>query len=627
MKASRHLQRLKALNTIAKRASIGERVVGSLLGSRVSSPGFWSTNRIEQVSHFKNWAYIAIDTICCKIASIMPNMAAVVDSPQPGVTVKAGQRALYNLMGRGFGGEPYVGGVLEKQSTWEQPKATTVNGMYVGTAGWNASEVGFSSGGHSFMTVGEWRSKALSVVKPHEELEPLGAEHPLRRLMENPNPIDTFFDIEYELQMFEELCGISYEWTPKNALGKPCERWCIPSHWVYPRTAAGQYVPFNAEFAGELVWDYEIRPYGYPGYAGMLHFPPDEVVVTRWKSPLSKIDGWSKMVAGAQWIDEEEGISQSRWSQMINQARPDAVVTLGPGYEDPDEATMARIEAKFMARVQGPFNYSKPLIVPPGATFTPLSFSPAEMAYSDSEEQIRDMILSLWRVPGAAVGLVKEMTYGSIMACLGSLCVFALNPRLSMRGQNRTKHLASQFDEVVPAWSQSGHEGRDSGGSRYTRRIKLWYDDCIPANPEQVNADIATDVGVYAITPNEVRALRGRAPYRRGGDDPITQGPGGAMPLPLQTGDSLQDLANLIEPMTKPQQEAMATEDLAAQGIDDSGKPQQPGGAEGLSADDHGPTGLEPPEEINGPPSKAWQRKRLISLAKEFLSLEESGRI
>ena len=39
-----------------------------------------------------------------------------------------------------------------------------------------------SGGGHSFLTVGEYRSKALGdVVKPHEDLEPLEEDHPLQR--------------------------------------------------------------------------------------------------------------------------------------------------------------------------------------------------------------------------------------------------------------------------------------------------------------------------------------------------------------------------------------------------------------------------------------------------------------
>lgn len=969
--------------------------MGSMFGNRIGAPGFWASNRIEQVHHLRNWAMIAIDTICCKIASIMPNMAAVVGHSRPGVTVKAGQRSLANLMGRGFNGDPFVGQHFEKQSSWSNPKASIVTGSYVGTDGYDPAAVGFSSGGHSFLTMGEWRSKALSVLKPHEELEPLEPDHPLRRLIENPNPVDTFFDIEYELQMFEELCGVSYEWTPKNAFGRPCERWCIPSHWVYPRTSGGQYVPFYQDHQGELVWDYEIRPWGYPGYAGVLHFPPDEVIVTRWKNPLSKIDGYSKLSAGAQWIDEEEGISQSRWSQMINQARPDMIVTLGPGYEDPSADEIARVEAKFLQRVQGAFNYSKPLIAPPGATVTPYSFNPTEMAYfqcldtktecltkngwvkykdltldteiacydkdtgtliyskpsnihvsrytgkmckwsgtrvsslmtpnhrcyverptsrmvggeyiekvtpyrdsfrvqkcrvgatiinervwdvklagelaqsatysilaaapaacdiptpikignktgwrqridgaphdidpkvwlrflgyyisegcsntrqvgngvngweidiaqkkyvdnfrqalnetpfdwkeytnsqgvthwrasdkalywhlshycgkesfskkipdyvkswpaeylrvlldaliegdgslprqtegrggankvagwssqyytrsetladdvmeiavkcglfasitkdldkreeykdvplytvnigsrneldvtpdmrsevdydddvwcvtvptgmfvvrregkahvtGNSEEQVRDMILSLWRIPGAAVGLVREMTYGSIMATLGALCVFCLNPRLAMRGQSRTKFLASQFDETAPAWSQSGVGGRDSGGASNTRHMKLWYDDCVPADPQQVNADIAEDRSHYAITPNEVRALRGRGPFKRGGDNPIMQGPGGAMPLAINAEENVDEMAAIMEQLAAAQKPE-ASEDAGGSAVVPEGDqlPETPTPEEQQDDAELQPPGIEAPNDGQTLGNKGWK--------------------
>jgi hypothetical protein len=632
MKSTRHLSRLKEFNQVVKRASPGERVIASTLG-RTGSSGTWATNRLEAVAHFRNWSYVYIDCIGSKIASIFPNMAAVVDNPRPGTTVKACQRSLANLMGMGFGGEPYIGGKLDKtwsrpvdktryysdERAWDNTKSTSVNGLYVGTTGWDGSQqspVSFSDGGHSFLTMGEWRGKALSVIKPHEELEPLEAEHPLRRLMENPNPVDTFFDIEYELYMFRGLTGISYEWTPKNAFGQPCERWCIPSHWVYPRTSGGQYVPFGAEHADELIWDYEIRPYGYPGFSGVLHFPPDEVICTKGKNPMSKIDGWGKTSAGAQWIDEDDSVSQCRWSQMVNMGRPDGVVKLGPGYEDPDEATIARIEAKFMMRLQGVFNFGKPMILPPGADYLPTSFNPSEMAFMESENQIADMLGSLYRVPGAAVGRVKEMTYGSIMATLGSLCVFCLNPELLMQGQNRTKHLASQFDEIVPAWSQSGIDGRDSGGGRYTRRIKIWYDDCVPADPQQVNSDIQLDITAAAITPNEVRALRGRQPYRRGGNDPMVQGAGGLQPLPLNTGEGLDDLAALIAPMTEATGDETGQQqlegDLAPTEVGVNGTT-----ANGSARPDHEATGLEPPEEPNGEPSKSMVKGTIADLKRE----------
>ncbi|MDE2099675.1 MAG: phage portal protein [Patescibacteria group bacterium] len=636
LKSTRHRDALRHLAQVRKRSSPGERVIGSIFPSRGSGyPGYWYSDRIQQVYHYRNWQYVAIDLYACKIASIMPNMAYSTDRPVKGRTVKACQRSILNLTGRGFGGEPYVGAELSKVTAkrvgdeWRNGKETTAWGNYVGASGWNENAqapVGFSGGGHSFMTMGEWRSKALSVVDYHENLEPLDGDHRLRRLVMNPNPVDTWFDLSYETFMYRGLTGVSYLWAPKNSYGLPCELWCIPSHWVYPRTGAGQYVPFNHEHADELVWDYEIRPWGYPGYAGVLHFPPDEVIVQRAKHPLSKIDGYSKLAAGAQVIDLEEATTQSQWSQMINQAQPGMIVKLPPGYEDPDDSEIARIEAKFFARVQGAFNYGRPMFAPSGADVMPWGYNPTDMAYQSGQDQARDRVLALWKVPKSAIGMAEGMTYGSIMATLGQICVFGINPELTASGLTTTKFLASKFDERSPAYSTMVGNGHGSG--EQFRRCKLWYDDCVPADPQQVNSDLGVDMQAYAVTPNEVRALRGRQPFRRGGDNPIVQGPGGPMPLVLNAEENVDDMAEIIARMTQAEgketgeQQAedvqVQTEgrvDAAtvhAEGEEDDSLP----GTQ-LSSDDHGGSGLEPPEKPNGKPSKSLRQFPLGHIGKD----------
>lgn len=595
MKCASYIPALREASnrTVQKRASPGERIMASLFPSRGTGwPGGWSQDRLEQVLHYRQWTYVAVDLICSKIASITPNLAYVVDAPKPGITQKASRRSP----------------------------------SYFGQGQW------ISDGGHSFLTMGAYRSKALSVVKPHEELEPLENDHRLRELVDNPNPVDTSFDLLYELQMFDELCGVDYLWAVPNRWGMPAELWVIPSHWVWPRTGGGripdgglshishrlmepqwdpgqevgdhvrygtQYVDPNMAHADELIHYYEVRPWGGMGSAGILRLPPNEVIMTRWKSPINKIDGYSKLAAAAQWIDSEESITKSRWSQFQNVARPEFWIELGPGYEDPDDDRIARTEAKIASKIQGEYNYGKPLITPPGSKVTPLSFNPGQMAYQESEEQIRDMILSTFRVPPSAVGIVKEMTYGSILATLGSLCTFCLNPRLVMRGQALTKHLASKWDsDQTPAWSNgaskvldvttngngetngytsngvNGSNGRGTitkssaqltdirykytggaqGGRSGRRKVRLWWDDCVPADPSQVNSDIAEDRAHYAITPDEVRAIRGRHPYKFWGSDPIAQGPTGIMPLPLNTGRDLSKYAELLKPLTEQQQ-------------------------------------------------------------------------
>jgi hypothetical protein len=739
-------------------------------------------------------------------------MAYMSHREKHGVTTKACQRSLANFFGRGYGATPFFGQSYEYSGAHvngdtvhlPSPRSGTLTCNYVGAdATWkspttwnsdgtvanngNTNPVGLSDGGCSFLTMGEYRSKALSVVKPHEELEPLEIDHPLRRLMENPNPWDTAFDLAYELQMFEELTGVSYEWLVPNDYGMPCERWCIPSHWVWPRTGGGRplksewddwqpmaastYVNPQWSHADELISYYEVRPWGGMGSAGILRIPPHEIIMRRWKSPVNKIDGYSKLAAIAQWIDTEESISKSRWAQFMNQARPEMWVELGPGYEDPDDNRIARIEAKFAAKIQGELNFGKPVITPPGTKITPLQWNPTEMSYfqccdtetecltsdgwkkyteldlktevacfnpgtgkieyarpsriwvsdykgsmhlwqnefvdvmmtpnhrvvhfpqgslyavvlagsitrgtvnvltvgeklnlvqevepehrsvvsyqgnvwcvtvptgmfvvrrngkalvtGNSEEQIRNMILSAFQVPQSVVGITTEMTYGAILASLAAFSSYCINPRLRFAGETYTKHLGSRYDEV-PDYKSTSIGVERFGGQSEDRRVRIWHDDTMPADPQQVNQDIDQDLRAGAITPNEIRAIRGRKPYRFGGDNPLVNS---ETPLLINAYENVETLAALME-RTAAAKEGALPPGLPG-GAPGGGMPMGiPGGGGGAAGG--------PPEAIggggapnlaeagagiaepNGPPKalKREVKKGLLDLATEFL--------
>lgn len=904
---------------VSKRATKGERVLSSLFPNRgIGWPGGWGEDRLEQVLHLKNWTYVAIDAIACKIAQMIPNMAYVHTRRIPGKTQKYGESKIGS-----FGG------------------TNVVDGM-----------------GHSFLTTGAYHRKALSVIKPHEELEPLPHDHLCRRLIEEPNAVDTAYDLLYEMDMFLELCGVAYLWAVPSKLGNPCELWTIPSHWVWPRTGGGQYVQPDNAFADRLIQYYEVRPWGGLGSAGLLRFPPNEVIMIPFKSPINKLSGYSKLTAGDQWIDSEESISKSRWSQFQNQARPELWMELGEGYNDPNDARIARIEAKFMNKYQGEGNYGKPIITPPGAKLNVLSFNPTEMAYfqcctddmecltndgwkkytelttetlvacydkekgalvyhkpsriytaeydgpvhhwqgrgmdlqvtpdhrmlvrgprdndwrverikdlqngegyflrvtapvcgeappkvqipkhkkwsrdiqpdgkyeveasvwarflgwyvseghlskdrnrvaisqkidsphtegighllanllpgvewatqicggmdnkscyqwyvtnrglydhldthcgrtakkkrlprymmswpaatllqfldaaiagdgkgpetdaygyqhwyyrttsyqlaedvcevaikcgrrasvvkssyiyrsvssayytvhmsdkvehhvfdrnvqqrsvvhyqgtiwcvtvptsffvvrrqgcvhvtGNSEEQIRDMILSLFRVPKAVVGISNDMTFGSILATLAGFAEFCLNPRLAMVGQRLTKFLGSRFN---------------TGDAH----VRIWWDNAAPTDPQQVNSDLQADFSAGAITTNEWRAIRGRAPYKHGGDDPLVPGPGGLVPLPLNTGDDLTELGKLVPTLGQQDQQDQPGmgQEGAPTGEGGPGAEEQGGEPTLAELAEGGDAGLQEGGKIdqpNGEPTKGLDKETLKQLDKAGL--------
>src|SRR5262245_33550516 len=268
------------------KSSRGERTLASLFpGGRYGWPGGWSQDRLEQVTHFRHWVYVAARARCEKFAQLPPQIATVA---QPGGT---GQRFL----------------------------------------------------------------KALSPVQHHEELEPVPPNHPLRRLLNKPNPVDTSYDLWYETNLFMDLTGNAFWWVIPNRVRLPAEIWTIPSHWVWPRTGKTR-----------LIEDFEVRPWGGMGSAGSLFLPPEEVIHFKNKSPLNKIDGYSALSAGAQWIDVEESISASRWAQFKNSCRPELWLELAPDMADPTDDQISRIEAKFFARYQGEYSTGRPIITSPG---------------------------------------------------------------------------------------------------------------------------------------------------------------------------------------------------------------------------------------------------------------------
>jgi HK97 family phage portal protein len=482
------------------RKGIAERMLSaSMLGSSTFGwPGSWSQDRVEQVLHYKHWLFIAVRARCQMIGGLTPNLAYVRAEDTEGNR-----------------------GTIEK-SLFRSQSAVRQRRY----------------------------QKSLHTVKPHEEVEPVGHDHPLQKLLDHPNDWDTAGELWYELELFLCLTGNAYLWVVPNAFGQPVELMAIPSHWVWPRMS-------RAAPRG-IAW-YEIRPFvGGP----MFYFPEEELIHFRCKSPVHKIDGWAATTAGAEWIDVTEAINRSRFFLMQNGCFPTGAVELAAGYEDPDDPEVDRQMAKFYGRFQGMNNFGRPIITPPGAKFTPLKISPVEMDFIQTADQCRDWVLSLYGVPKELVGIQPTGSDLSWYAPMYNFCWGAISPELRYFSQKLTHGLARRWDD----------------------ELRLWWDDPTPDNPTQVNADIASDYATGSITPNEVRGIRGREPYQHGGDDPLL--PTGTAPFPLNTGEDMSGYADLL--LTAGQDDGL--------GLEDSEIPPQPGEEEpaaGAGTEQNGEQGDE----------------------------------
>jgi HK97 family phage portal protein len=412
-----------------KRKGIGERIFsGPLAGySSFGYPGGWSQDRIEQVLHMKQWVFVAIRAICSEVARQKPHIAHVTDTT-PQVRRKSGSAPYFTAAQKAYLDYRY--------------------------------------------------QKSMQQIEAHEEIDPVEPDHPLRMLMQNPNSWDTagWSDVVYELVMYLYLCGNAYLWVPLNHYGLPAQMWVMPSQWTWEKLGMA-----GIEY-------YRIIPMWGPG---QWHLPPEEVIPFLFKSPIHKRDGWSPLTAGSEWIDCDESTQRARFWQMKNGCFPVGAVELGEQYHDPDDDDIARIQAKFFARLQGETQSGRPIILPPGAKYIPLTIAPLEMAYMQTSDQLRDWVLCLFGVPKEIVGIQPSGSENSWYAPLQQFCRYTISNILGYLGHVLTRSLASRYD----------------------KKLRIWWDDPAPHNPSQVNADMDLDLKYGLLMPNEQRAIRGREPF------------------------------------------------------------------------------------------------------------------
>lgn len=335
--------------------------------------------------------------------------------------------------------------------------------------------------------------KSLQTVKPHEEVEHVSDQHPLARLLARPNAWDTAGDLWYELVLFLKLTGNSYLWAVPSHFGRltgrgePCQLWVLPAHWVWPKLGIN-----GGEDGIEY---YEIRP--WVG-SGILKIPPEEIIHFKIKNPIHKVDGNSPLQQGAEWIDASESVNSARFWAFKNGCFPMGNLKLSAEYGDPDDSELDRIYAKFFVRLQGEMNSGKPIITPPGAEYVPLTIAPKEMLYTESAEQLFRWVMAMFAIPPELV----VPSPGKEIAAYGPMQQFArycITPLVRQLGQVLTQKLASRWDD----------------------RLRIWWDDPTPDNPQQVNADIQLLWESGATCPNEIRTMKGLEPWPHGGDNPL----------------------------------------------------------------------------------------------------------
>lgn len=317
----------------------------------------------------------------------------------------------------------------------------------------------------------------------HEQV-PLPHTHPLCRLLDNPNPWLTAWELWYLTVVYLELTGNCF-WYVANfeGAGTPAELWMVPTPWV-------RVVPD----AKEYVKAYQVAA---PG-AQPETFSPAEIIHLKYPNPLDPHYGLSPLQANALTVDANTELLRSRYHTFLAGPRPGVVLQTDQTLTD---QTVKRLEEKLQAKFGGRENWHRPLVLEQGLKASPWTLTPAEMDFLNSSRMTRDEIFALFRVPPPIAGMVENMGLGAdlwfgarVMFCEGTV-----QPKLDLIGQALTRDL----------------------GRRYGPDTVIAFPDCSPRNLEQRRKDDELDAKTGLRTYNEIRRGRGLQPFAK---IPLTPG-------------------------------------------------------------------------------------------------------
>ena len=320
----------------------------------------------------------------------------------------------------------------------------------------------------------------INTGQAEHEQTPLAHTHPLVRLLENPNPWMTPWELWYLTIVYLELTGNCYWYlAPYQSSSMrsdlPGELWIVPTPWV-------RVVPDRTQF----VKAYEIAS---PGSSGEF-FSPREIIHLKYPNPMDVHYGLSPLQANALTIDANTELQKSRYQAFASGQRPGMVLQTDQTLTDP---TVRRLEEKIQARFGGRENWHRPLVLEQGLKASPWTLTPAEMDYLNSGKMTREEIFAIFRVPPPIAGIVDNIGLGGdiwngarVMFCEGTI-----QPKLDLIGQALTRGLAR----------------------RYGPDMVISFPDCSPRNQEQRRKDDELDAKLGLRTYNEIRRARGLQPY------------------------------------------------------------------------------------------------------------------
>jgi HK97 family phage portal protein len=236
----------------------------------------------------------------------------------------------------------------------------------------------------------DWR---LFQVKgdDHEEQK----DNDILDLLDGPNDHMNGLEFKYLLSSCLDLAGNAYVWLEgvKNDLDKPKALHLMPVDKVRP-------------VIDRRSWPYQILGYKLKLETTEMAFQPYEIVHFRLPNVQNYFEGYSPVMAGAEYIDNDNYAMEFNRKFFINGARPAGFLES----EFVAETQLDALKIGFTDAHGGIDNMNRIGVLPKGVKWAPSGSSPKDMDFKNMSEDMRDRILAMFGVSRTILGTAESDT-------------------------------------------------------------------------------------------------------------------------------------------------------------------------------------------------------------------------
>ena len=224
---------------------------------------------------------------------------------------------------------------------------------------------------------------------------PVGAEHPLQRLLDSPNPFWSRSDLWRATETYLSLWGAAFWGLERDEHGDIVEIWPL-------RPDKMRLIPDERRY---------IKGFVYMGAGGVLvPYLPEDVVWMRYFNPLDEYAGLSPIAPLRQSADMGMDALRANRKLLQNDSTPGIIIEM-EGI--PTDAEVRDFYARWESRFQGVDKTRRPALLSPGMKASNLGFSPRDMEYIESLRWSLEDVTRVFGVPKVMVGDLENTTFSN----------------------------------------------------------------------------------------------------------------------------------------------------------------------------------------------------------------------